>query len=321
MSYRVRAVIGATALLSLAAAHAATSVDLGVAGSFSALTFGNFNGYSGDTGSLLGVGGNATLQNWTVNDYGQPGFAGYSFLVGGNFAGTDGKVIGSSHVSGSVSTSAFDMGTPTGTGPSPLNFATLETGLRNTSTSTATAAPTGTVDYSGGSTFLTGTGSDVEVFDINGSELSSDSYLASVGNTLKSDATVILNISGTDISLGSFDINLANHSTTLNLLLNFYQATTLSFSNIAVEGAVLAPWAAVTGTSGHVGGTFIAQSFSSAGAGNFEFHDINFTPVVIPSPVPEPEGWALFAGGLLIAPMVLRRQRRRDQGSAALLPQ
>lgn len=301
--------LAAVAALLVSAAAQAVTVDLGAASQFSAITFGDFNGHSGDTGSLLGIGGNATLQNWTVNDYGLPGYAGYSLIVGGSFSGTSGKVIGSSHIGGTVATSAFDLGTSVGSGASPLNFEGLSTQLRNTSAATATAASTGTVDYAGGSTFLAGSNSNVEVFNIDGAQLSLDSYLASTSG-IKSDATVILNISGKTVDMGSFGIDLANQSKDLNLLLNFYEATSLSFSNIAVEGAVLAPYAAVTGTSGHIGGTFIAQSFQSAGPGNFEFHDIDFTPVVIPSPVPEPAHWALLAMGLLFAPGVVRRASR-----------
>lgn len=320
MTLTPRALIACSALLGCMGAQAATTVDLGVVSQFSALTFGDFNGLSGDTLSLLGVGGNATLQNWNVNANNRPDYAGYSLIVAGDLQGTDGQVTGRSHVAGAVTTNGFSTGTPPqGSGTSPLNFGTLATTLRSTSASTANVAATGTVTYGGGGTLLTGTGSDVEVFNIDGVQLSNGSYLASTGSTVRSNATVILNISGANVSLGSFGINLAGQSSTLSLLLNFYQATQLSFSNIAVEGAVLAPWAAVTGTSGHVGGTLIAQSFSSADEGHFDFRALTFTPALISSPVPEPATWALFCTALLAAPWVLRGHRRHDHRNAALL--
>lgn len=308
MQYLSRALVAAAALAACSA-QAATTVDLGVAGQFSALTFGDFNGYSGDTGSLLAVGGNASFTNWTVNAYNLTGYNGYSFIVGGNLAANAGRINGNTAVVGTASLNGVNNTGPVSTGTSVLDFAALYGQLRNTSSATAAVAATGTVDYSGGSTFLTGTNSNVEVFSIDGSELSADHYLAALSG-IKPNATVILNISGQNVNLGSFGIDLAEGPTQPNLLLNFYQATSLSFANLAVEGAVLAPDAVVTGTSGHIGGTFIARSFASTGSGNFEFHDINFNPVVIPSAVPEPETWAFLMAGTGCLTWSSRRRRK-----------
>lgn len=317
MPFPSRALIAAAALAAAGAAQAATAVDLGVASQFSAITFGDFTGYGGDTGSLLGVGGNATLTNWTVNAYNVAGYSGYSFVVGGDLMATNGRINGTAGVGGTATTTNFNNPSITSTS-SVLNFAQLQSQLTSTSTSTAAVASTGTVSYNANnSTFLTGTGSDVEVFSIDGSKFTAGGTYLEGLTDIKSNATVILNVSGKNINMGSFGFDLPNDGKNLNLLVNFYEATTLSFSNIAIEGAVLAPFAAVTGTSGHIGGTFIAQSFNSTGVGDFEFHDINFNPVVIPSPVPEPAEWALFGAGLLVAPMVLRRQRRREVAAAA----
>lgn len=317
MSFHPRALTAAAVLLACSA-HAATTVDLGIASQFSAITFGDFNGISGDTGKLLGVGGSATLQNWTVNYQNASGYNGYSFIVGDNLSATDGKINGSTAVGGSATLTGVNNTGPVHQPVSVLDFAQLHTQLTSTSASTAAAAATGTVTYSPtNSTYLTGTGADVEVFSIDGNKFTAGgTWLEAAG--VKSNATVILNVGGTDINMASFGFDLPDDGKNLNLLVNFYEAKKLSFSNIAIEGAVLAPLADVTGFSGHIGGTFIAQSFSSVGAagtgvvGNFEFHDIRFDSVVIPSPVPEPSEWALFGAGLLVAPLVLRRQRRRE---------
>jgi choice-of-anchor A domain-containing protein len=322
--------LAAASLITLACVQAhAVVADLGEASLFSVVTFGNFTGISGDTGSLLAAGGDVSLTNWNVNAYGTPGYAGQSLIVGGNFVGTSGQVngiggigvMGTSTIGGTSTTSSFNTGTVT-FGASPLNFTVLKTQLDNTSASVASAAATGTVqNVSGvggapGTTQLIGTNSDVEVFAIDGSQLSANDYLKSTD--VKAGATVILNVSGTSVSMSSFGFDLAGGAKDINLLFNFYQATSLSFANLALEGSVLAPHAAVTGASGHIGGTFVAQSFTSApyvdstGAvalGNFEFHDMDFTPTSISSAVPEPSEWALMlAGGVCV---LLVAQRRR----------
>ncbi|MEO8296946.1 MAG: choice-of-anchor A family protein [Burkholderiales bacterium] len=309
------------ALAGVVAQTHALTVDLGAASNFSAVTFGNFTGLSGDTGSLLAVGGDASLTNWQVNANNMPLYGGRSLIVGGNFTGTDGGVVGSSFIGGTSTTSSFGLGSSpsigAGTAASPFDFAALQGQLQGTSAAAAAATPTGSVTYAGGSTQLTGTGSAVEVFAIDGAELSADSFLQSLSG-INSDATVIFNVSGSSINLASFGFDLAGGSLQLNLLFNFYEATSLSFANMAIEGAVLAPYAAVTGTSGHIGGTFVAQSFDSGEVGNFEFHDINFIPVEVPtSAVPEPSPWMLLAGGLMACAFVSRR-RRSDADAASL---
>lgn len=303
--------LAAAALATLACAHAhAITADLGLASQFSVVTFGDFTGVSGDTSSLLAAGGNVSLESWQVNAHGTPVFAGQSLIVGGNFTGNNGAVNGNSHIGGASTMigASFNPGTVS-TGVSPLDFSALKAQLSNTSTSVAAATRTGTVEHMGGSTQLTGTNSAVEVFDINGANLSLNTYLSSLSGSILPNATVILNISGTDVSMASFGFNLAGGSTDINLLLNFYEATSLTFANIAVDGSVLAPWANVTGASGHIEGTLVAKSFSSASysdsngqpaLGHFEFHDLSFTPTPLPSPVPEPSQWALMAAGLLV---------------------
>lgn len=310
----------ATASWMACAAHASATVDLGVASQFSAITFGNFSGEYGDTLSLLAVGGNATLSHWTVNDY---GFAGYgsanqSLIVGGSLTASYGKVLGerigvvnaqgTPYVRNTADIQpTFDSGAVSTGSPAPLNFEQLQMQLRGTSTDTAALAATGTVDYAGGSTELTGSNRDVEVFNLNGTELSLDSYMTALGG-LKSGSTLIFNVSGTHVSMTNFGFgsSLEGHS----ILMNFYQAETLSFSGLAIEGAVLAPWADVTGSDGNIGGTFVANSFKSVNGGNFEFHDLSFSPVVVPTtPVPEPSTWLMMAAGIAGLAGARRRQR------------
>jgi len=211
-------------------------------------------------------------------------------------------------VHGTATLSSFAVGSVV-TGISPLNFEMLQSQLSGTSTATSQLAATGSVSYAGGSTQLTGSNRAVEVFNIDGAELSQDTYLGSLGG-LQSGATVILNVSGADVKMEHFGVNLGAFAQPLNLLVNFYQATSLSFASMALEGAVLAPWANVTGTDGHIGGTFIANSFSSVGVGDFEFHDLSFTPVIVPSPVPEPQTWLMLGVGLLAVAGARRAKRR-----------
>jgi choice-of-anchor A domain-containing protein len=267
-----------------------------------------------------------SLTSWQVNAHSTPTFAGQSLIVGGNLTGYDGAVNGNSFIGGTFTSTtppSFNRGTVS-TGVSPLDFNALKTQLSNTSTSVAAAPHTGMVDYTGGTTELQGTNSAVEVFAIDGDKLSGTSYLSSFSGSILSTATVILNISGTNVSMTSFGFNLAGGSSDLNLLLNFYEATSLTFANLGLDGSVLAPWAAVTGASGHIEGTLVAQSFASGYAdidgiptlGHFEFHDLSFVPTPLPSPVPEPSQWALMVAGLWVLSAGALSSRSRHPATA-----
>jgi len=93
-----------------------------------------------------------------------------------------------------------------------------------------------------------------------------------------------------------------------NILWNFYEATSINFGSMRVNGSVLAPYAHVTGGN-NFDGALAAKSFSGA----VEVHDelFNWTPPLTPPPtstVPESSSLLLLLMGLgLISLARLRR--------------
>jgi len=117
--------------------------------------------------------------------------------------------------------------------------------------------------------------------------------------------TVVINVSGTDITLGqNFNSNKALGS---NVLWNFFEATDLKLNNRFV-GAVLAPNAAFT-NGNNVFGSVVVNSFIQGGQIHQQAWQGTLPSDETPSPVPLPAAaWLLLAGigGLGI---VARRKR------------
>ena len=141
-------------------------------------------------------------------------------------------------------------------------------------------------------------------FYVNGSDLASANGLTI---TAPAGATVLLNINGATDSLSNFQITL-NGTDDTHVLYNFYQATALTDSSVSIEGSVLAPYAAVSGSGAHINGTLVANSFS----GGLEQHEFLFQGN-LPASTPEPGTWVTFVAGLgLVWLGRWRVSRRKD---------
>jgi len=87
------------------------------------------------------------------------------------------------------------------------------------------------------------------------------------------------------------------------ILYNFYEATALNIAGIEVHGSILAPWADVLFSNGHIEGNLIAQSLLGTG----EAHNELFNGNLPNHPVPEPATVILLGGGLIGVVAVRRR--------------
>jgi choice-of-anchor A domain-containing protein len=122
---------------------------------------------------------------------------------------------------------------------------------------------------------------------------------------------VVINVSGSSITnAGGVNMNngfsaLANGSNigASNILWNFYEATSINFGSMRVNGSVLAPFADIT-MQIDFDGAVAARSYTGAGqVHNFLF---NWTPPTVS--VPEPSILLLLMVGLgLIGLVRLRR--------------
>ncbi|MGE4293906.1 MAG: choice-of-anchor A family protein [Desulfovibrio sp.] len=294
------------ALLLLAASPAlADSYGLGVAGDFNTFIFNDFSG-SSDTEGKLAVGGNAYLEHYSVGDKLSAG-SGDVLVVGGDLTYTGGQVYnGDIRVGGSASLPSYDLSsggeTYVGAGL-PFSFASEQARLTTLSQTLSQVADTGSSSYQWGTITLTGTGATTEVFSLDGQQLLDANNLAIAG--IADGATVIINVSGESSGFTNMGLQaLANMNE--NVLFNFYEATDLTISGVAVEGSILAPLAHVDAQNGVIYGTTIASSWSGpVQQDHVPFQgDLPTTATPIPGAV-----WLLGSG--LLGLVGLRRRRNR----------
>jgi len=286
-------VVMATALFSQ---HTlAETVDLGVASNYNVFVFDSYKstGWS-SIGGAVAVGGNADISTSTIsNSANNP----YGLVVGGNLTKSYGGVNGTTWVGGTVSKPQWDYYNNYSSSAAPIDFAAAKTSFSSLSDKLASTASTGSVSYSYGSTGnLTGTGSSVEYFSVNGSDLTNISNW-SFAHVL-ANATLIINVSGSNISLSGGWSGFSNY----NVLFNFYDATTVNLSNISFAASILATDATITGSGGSFIGTAVANSWSnSLTLTNDTFSAFEVAnSSVIPSTVPEPHPLMLLLMGLVM---------------------
>ncbi|MEZ0233212.1 MAG: choice-of-anchor A family protein [Methylophilaceae bacterium] len=267
----------------------AETIDLGVAKNYNVFVFNSYQttGWSSIGGSVA-VGGNANISSSNI---GTSSKNSYGLVVGGDLAKSYGNISGKAWVGGKVNAPTYDTYDSKNYShtTAPIDFAATQKSLVSLSKSLAADTATGSVEYKYGSNgYLTGTGSNVEYFTLSGSALSSITNWTF--NNILTDATLILNISGTNISLTGGWSGFSSYNT----LLNLYDATTVNLSGINLSASVLAVGATITGGNGTVTGTVIANNWNNSltlATGN------SFDAVTVTSPVPEPHTYVLLLIG------------------------
>ncbi|ODU01961.1 MAG: hypothetical protein ABS79_01025 [Planctomycetes bacterium SCN 63-9] len=296
-------------------AGSAKAGNLGVANLFNEFIFTDSTRQNVDSWGLVAVGNNATFNNFTVASHvnSGSGYSSYSAIIGNNLTGTQLNVGGSVPTNvlyGNQKTIGAVYNNSGGTsvnGTLPSFFTDAQSYLNALSDTLKNEAINGqTVENGFGQFILTAQGSTaLQVFDVNGDHLSQPSTNGFSITANDPNQTIVINVSGTNVSMTNFGISLSGVDQT-HVLFNFYEATTLTLTNMGFPGSILAPHATVVGNSGQVNGTLIANSLS----GTIETHSYAFSgnlPGI--SPVPEPSTFALVATAGLFA--IVPGARRR----------
>ena len=151
--------------------------------------------------------------------------------------------------------------------PIPVDFGYVESRLQALSLHLSQVDATGTTGGSGAQILLTGFRTDVNVFDVPGDRINTASDLTF---DVPAESTVIVNISGTDLSIKQFGVFGGVDAT--RVLYNAYEATSIAVWSVGVRGSVLAPLAAIQFDAGDWNGTVMARSMAGYG----EMHHYTF---------------------------------------------
>lgn len=270
------------------------------ASDFNVVVRNGFTGLNSDVQGKLAAGGNLSVQNYSIGT-GLSGFTGDSVLVGGDFNYNNGQVFNGNVVTADTTptTSGFTVLNGTfhsGTTPS-IYIPTLMTELVARSGFLGSQAANGTTNFSFGSLNLSGGTGTTRIFNVTAAQLSATNNFVI---NAPSGTTVVVNIDGANASFQNAGFSLTGGVTNDKVMLNFWNATSLSMSGVGIYGTVFAPQAEVNFANGQLNGQLIANSFTGGG----EMHIGNFTGTV---PVPEPASIAALTVGAL---SLLRRRRR-----------
>jgi choice-of-anchor A domain-containing protein len=188
------------------------------------------------------------------------------------------------------------------TGPDPINFTSLRATLDAQSLQLGTLTPNGTVTLGTGSNpswlVLTGRSATLNVFSVTAAQFASANNPLDI--QVPAGSTVVINVAGTNVTLGTgIYFNGQQESDSNNdqgmILFNFPDASTVTIDG-QFDGALLAPFATLTGDS-QMGGNFIAAAIGQTG----EVHNEEFEGILpsTPSLAPEPGTLTLMGSGIL----------------------
>lgn len=331
--------IAAASAAPASAALVGQSVSVGIAAlkEWNVVSFNNLSSYNHIDGRVF-VGGNFiagsnfTIQNNNIpsTTYGTPALtvvgnaamagsvnAGGGISVGGNvsnaFNNNGNNVVsygGDKLGSSANNTTYTDLG-PSFTNTLNSQRTDIVASLGMLSSNLAALANTGGVTVGGDSNnqSITVTGSGLKV--LNWSEAMFEGTANQALNiTLPNDATLVINVAGTDIDMNRNFNTFANDE---RVLFNFYQATTVDL-NRQFSGSVLGVFADIVGgNSGNIDGSVVGKSVLQNANG--EIHNNYFqgdlsSVASVGVTAPEPSTWGMMILGFGLIGLAMRRRSR-----------
>jgi choice-of-anchor A domain-containing protein/uncharacterized repeat protein (TIGR01451 family)/TQXA domain-containing protein len=240
--------------------------DLGAAKDYNLFVIEDATQPSSDTQGKVAVGNDAKFSTYSVGDQ-LPANSGDVLVVGRDLTFTSGAVYNGNVVYGHSTNLPQSNVSITGGAlrkDNPINFTTAKASLQSLSTTLSTYTVNCTTTFQWGGLTLTGTDPYLNVFSVNGANLSSAN---NVEINAPNGSSVLVNISGTTITwTGGL---VVNGTAMTNVLYNFYQATSIKIQGIDVRGSILAPFAAVNFASGVQNGQMICLSLTGMGQFNY----------------------------------------------------
>lgn len=247
----------------------AQELKLGVAGSYAGFFFRNASNLQ-DVKGRLAVGGDLAVHGTSIGSRVPKNSPLPSLLVGGSILAFD---SGSIWAGEQVNSFGLYRGGKHESVPAYLDlrqsdalevdFDAERDALSFLSWQLRVAPTTGRTSKQYATVTLTGSNQPVEIFNLLAEHVvgSQDLALQNVTN----DAYIVLNVASDALRSARMGITMtALKGRHQKVLFNFYDAQVLHLSNVQVWGSVLAPYACVCRSNGHIEGSVIADSWDSA---------------------------------------------------------
>ncbi|MBN3951117.1 MAG: choice-of-anchor A family protein [Nostoc sp.] len=270
-TYDVWGVVVAPIVVTLALGFSAraNAVELGAASDYNVFVLGDISQQYTDIEGKLAAGGNVNFMGGLGSKLSNN--SGNVVVAGKNLTLSNGQVNHGNAVYGGSANVSSNEGFPQGTlsKSNPIDFNEAGKELRGLSQYLATLTPTGkTTVQSWGAINLTGSGTALNVFNLAGSSVSKASSFQISGDA---NSTIVVNISGKDVSLQNFGFNILG-TDKQKVIYNFYEATNITASGVGILGSILAPLANFNFNNGQVNGNVVVASLT----GNGESHNYLF---------------------------------------------
>jgi choice-of-anchor A domain-containing protein len=299
----IRSVILGSLTLFASTVSNATPISFDDMGDASAYIFSDFNGSQNDSQNALLIGGNATINAYTVGTLNPENSL--ALLVQGDLTMTGGDVHGLAKVGGTATVSATNA----------LNLAdeqrNFDKAFFQSLSSQIAAQNTNTALLEYGTLRLGGSLIDNTLF-VNTNKADLESVWGLFTQNIDLGTRVVINVSGSDININGKDWLLKdeayNSHQSENVLYNFYEANTITVAG-GFYGSILAPNADVIGQSGMIYGQLISDSFD----GGTQLNKAVFNVDQAPQPgnnavsVDSPASVLLFGLGMGILGSLRRR--------------
>jgi choice-of-anchor A domain-containing protein len=292
-------------------------------GNFNAIIFGNLNANGGDTEGRLAVAGNFNGPSSYSVGMAPEGRSSTpntdNLIVNGNFTNSNNWGMIGHFIYNTVNPGSQLPTHPDGTGVNKggitgrLSFNNLKTYYDNLSTTLGARTPTGTVVYNdyGGSMeiIFKGTSAATNVFNLT---IPEGKIIDFKFQDVPVTSEILINVTNKIVGINGGSIH-SGATYRAKLLFNFPNATSISLSSFAMEGAFLAPYANLSGSGGNINGqTIIGGNVEQTNG--FEFHNYcsTFFP---PSSTPLPVTLTSFSVGKEGAQVVLNWETTLETNS------
>jgi choice-of-anchor A domain-containing protein len=266
---------------------ASWATALGVASDYNEFIFGNILQTNTDSEGRVAAGGNVGYEHMSgaANVKTDPAIG--DLVVGGNLNFSQGSVgylkdnkdalyqKGSIYAGGTAN--LYEVGYGSLTVGNPIDFQAVQSYLTQSSAAWGALHANGTVtinplQHGSVEIILTGYDPHLNIFNLSGQDVMKANAGSFRINT-PPGATVLVNIDGSVSAMQNFGfffpVPEEEYDWDPFILYNFYQATSLDFGKIEIHGSVLAPFAEVQFSDGHIEGQLIAMSLTGTG----EAHD------------------------------------------------